>query len=166
MMTLFPALRRLPLVLLGVALCASLWAVAPVPVRAAATLTVATAADTATTDGQCSLRGAVTNGRSALRHHVGRRGGQRAGDTIAIAATGKITLTSALPALAKDVTIAGPTSGAGVIVDGGCTVNGSGVCTGGGVTVFTVSSGVTATISTLTIQHGGGQVAASTIRAR
>ena len=80
------------------------------------------------------------------------------GNTIAIAATGTITLGSALPALTKNVTITGPTSGTGVIVDGGCTVNGSGVCTGGGVTVFMVNSGVTATISALTIQHGTGGI--------
>ena len=83
-----------------------------------------------------------------------------AGDTINITATGKITLGSALPTLTNNVTITGPTSGAGIIIDGGCTVNGSGVCTTGGVRVFTVSSGVTVSLSNLTIQHGNAATAA------
>ena len=67
---------------------------------------------------------------------------------------GKITLTSRTLTVAGNVTITGPTSGAGVIVDGGCTFNGT-ICTSGtGVTVFTVNPGVTVGISNLTIQHG------------
>ncbi len=68
-----------------------------------------------------------------------------AGNTITFGVTGTITLSSALPALAKPVAITGPTSGAGITVDGG-----------GNVQIFVVNSGVTASISNLTIANGNG----------
>ena len=67
--------------------------------------------------------------------------------------------------LAASVTVRGPTSGAGVIVDGGCTGCDPGQTPSGGVQVFAVNSGVTASLSNLTIQHGnatgGGATAAA-----
>jgi len=66
------------------------------------------------------------------------------GNTITFSVTGTITLTSALPAINKPVAITGPTSGAGVTVSGGNAVQ-----------VFVVNSGVTASISNLTIANGG-----------
>jgi CSLREA domain-containing protein len=62
-----------------------------------------------------------------------------------------ITLATGTLTLAQDVTIDG--TGRTVVVDGGCALN-NGHCQSGGVTVFTVNSGVTASLSTLTIQHG------------
>jgi hypothetical protein len=148
-MAMFPApLRRLLLALLGGALACLGWLVLSptTPVAAATTYTV-----TSTTDS-----GGVAGTPGDLRFAITQvNAGTGTGDTITITAAGTIILGSALPALTKNVAITGPTSGAGIVIDGGCTVNGSGVCQSGtGVTVFTVNSGVTVNLSNLTIQHG------------
>ena len=65
-------------------------------------------------------------------------------NTITITATGAITLASALPAITKNVAIAGP-GAAMLTVDGNHAVR-----------VFAVNSGVTASISNLTIANGKG----------
>ncbi len=97
---------------------------------AAANFIVSTTNDT----GGGSLRDAITQVNA----------GSGTGDTITFSVTGTITLTSGtLPALAKPVAITGPTSGAGMTVDGNHAVR-----------VFVVNSGVTASISTLTIANG------------
>jgi hypothetical protein len=55
--------------------------------------------------------------------------------------------------LTRSVTIDG--TGHTITVDGGCVFIG-GACTSGGVTVFTVNSGVTASLSNLSLQEGRG----------
>ena len=75
--------------------------------------------------------------------------------------SGTITLSAGTLTLVGNVTIDG--TGRSVIVDGGCTFSG-GACTGvTGVRVFTVNSGVTATLTALTIQHGNGGTGGSGI---
>ena len=110
----------------------------PTPV-AAATYTVNALTDTGAGSGTTGdLRFAIT--------HVNAGNG---GDTITFSTTGTITLTSALPHLTKGVTITGPTSGAGITVDGN-----------NAVVVFTVDLG-TVNLSNLTIQHGNAAAAAA-----
>jgi len=103
----------------------------------------------------------VTNcndsGRGSLR---GAIGAATAGDTITFSAnlnctsagTGPIILTTGTLTVDKTLTIDG--TGATITVDGGCTTDTNGTCTAGGVTIFTVNSGVNATLTALTIQHG------------
>lgn len=106
---------------------------------AAAGYTVNALTDTGTGSGTTGdLRYAITQVNA----------GAGTGDTITITATGTITLTSALPALAKPVTITGPTGGAGVTVQAAMMPN---TATYG---VFKVNNGVTASISNLTIANG------------
>ncbi|HZD49884.1 MAG TPA: right-handed parallel beta-helix repeat-containing protein, partial [Silvibacterium sp.] len=104
----------------------------------AVTLTVNTTADSSDAAGSCgtgtcSLRDAITQAA--------------AGDTIQFASTVTpiITLLSPLPAIAANLTIAGP--GANVL-----TVSGNNSATVG--TIFTINTGVTASISGLTIANG------------
>ena len=80
-------------------------------------------------------------------------------NTITITATGTITLTSALPALAKPVAITGP--GAAML-----TVRAAATPQSAAYGVFAVNSGVTASIGNLTIANGnapgsGGGIANS-----
>ena len=81
-------------------------------------------------------------------------------DTINFNATGRgtITLASANGPLIPQasVTITGP-GGTPTTVDGGCTFS-NGTCQSGGVTVFEVNSGLTVSLSGLTIQHGNASV--------
>ena len=83
--------------------------------------------------GSGSLRAAITTANAD------------SGDTINITATGTITLLSALPAIAADVTITGP--GATSV-----TVSGNNSTTVG--TIFTINSGATVSMSGLTIANG------------
>jgi hypothetical protein len=97
----------------------------PAPaVRAATPLHVTSCADDG---GAATLRGMI--------------GAAAAGDTIVFDQDCMITLTQGTLSLTQNMTIDG--TGHTVIVDGG-----------GGVQVFLVNSGVTASLSTLTIQHG------------
>jgi len=73
--------------------------------------------------------------------------GAGTGDTITITATGTITLTSALPALTKPVAITGP--GAAML-----TVQAAAMPKTAAYGVFTVNTGVAASISNLTITNG------------
>ncbi|MGI8858490.1 MAG: putative Ig domain-containing protein [Thermomicrobiales bacterium] len=78
-----------------------------------------------------------------LRYAINQvNAGAGTGDTITITATGTIPLGSALPALAKPVAITGP-GAATLTVDGNHMVQ-----------VFLVNSGVTASITNLTIANG------------
>ncbi|MGI8855645.1 MAG: beta strand repeat-containing protein [Thermomicrobiales bacterium] len=92
------------------------------------------------TNTTCRLRDAIIYAASGL-------------DVIQFNSNGRGTITLSGGTLTKDVTITGPTSGAGVVVDGGCAFS-AGACTGGGVQVFGVNPGVTVSLSNLTIQHG------------
>jgi hypothetical protein len=74
-------------------------------------------------------------------------------DAIAAAAPGGTIVLASTLTLAQGVTIDG--TGHTVVLDGGCTFS-NGYCQSGGVTVFVVNSGVAASLSTLTIQHGAG----------
>ena len=128
--------RRLLFGLLGGALALVGWLLlAPATPVAAIAYTVNTLTDTcaglSTTGDLCFVINNVNLGSG--------------NDTITITATGTINLTSALPHLTKGVTITGPTSGVGVTVNGG-----------GANTVFIVDTGVTASISRLTIANGHG----------
>jgi predicted outer membrane repeat protein len=105
--------------------------------HAQVTYTVDTLADTNTGVGNTG----------SLRYVIGQVNKGSGGDTINFSgagATGTITLTSALPAIAESVTITGP--GANVL-----TVSGNNA-----VTVFTINSGVTVSLSGLTIANGIG----------
>jgi len=94
-----------------------------------ATIPVTTTADS----GTGSLRDAITTANA------------NAGDIINITATGTITLLSPLPAITANMTITGP--GAASL-----TVSGNNSATVG--TIFTIETGVTASISGLTIANG------------
>ena len=90
----------------------------------------------------------VTNtndsGAGSLRAAITTANGD-SGDMINITATGTVTLLSALPALAADMTITGP--GANIL-----TVSGNNSATVG--SIFAINTGVTASISGLTIANG------------
>ncbi len=108
------------------------------------------------TDGLCTLREAITaaNNNTASGATVGEcaAGSSSGSDTISFSVTGTISLTSALADITSDMTINGP--GANLL-----TVQRS---TAGGTPnfgIFVVQSGVTATISRLTI--AGGNVSGS-----
>ena len=108
---------------------------------------MATLADcTNPTNTICQLRDALSYAAPAGHHPVQQQG------------SGKITLTNDMQhgtlTLVGNVTITGPTTGTGVIVDGGCTGSCNTTNATGGVTVFAVNSGVTAALNNLTIQHG------------
>src|SRR5947209_12765052 len=115
--------RRLLLGLLGGVLALVGWLLlTPATPVSAATYTVNALTDTGAGSGTTGdLRYAIT--------HVNAGSG---GDTITFTTTGTITLSSALPALAKNVTITGPPSGVGITVDGN-----------NAVVVFTVNLGTT-----------------------
>ena len=108
----------------------------PAPaVHAATTLHVTSCADDG---GAATLRGMI--------------GAAAAGDTIAFDKDCTIALTQGTLSLTQNMSIDG--TGHTVIVDGGCTGCNPGGVPSGGVQVFLVNSGVTASLSTLTIQHG------------
>ena len=114
----------------------------------AATVTVTVKTDTTTgvaancPGASCSLRDAIA------------AAGPSDTITFAPALNGRtITLANGTLTLAQDVIIQGP-GATNLAVDGGCPTCGAGGTPSGGVTVFTVNSGVSATISGLTIQHG------------
>lgn len=117
-----------------------------------APVTVTTSADTnnacATSGtGTCSLRDAVTFANSNDSTTILFSLPNPSTITLTQGTTLALTRTTG-----KGTTIIGPGAGA-LAVDGGCTVSG-GVCTAGGVPVFSVDTGVTVSISGLTIQHG------------
>ncbi len=91
----------------------------------------------------------VTNttdsGPGSLRQAIITANADNAGDIINITATGTITLLSTLPAITANITITGP--GANLL-----TVSGGNSTTVG--TIFTITTGVTASISGLTISNG------------
>ena len=106
----------------------------------AATLTVNTTADSSDSScgSTCSLRDAINQANS-----------DNSGDTIQFNSSldgGTITLGSALPAINANITITGP--GANLL-----TISGNNNFSVG--SVFTISSGVTASIGELTIANGG-----------
>lgn len=92
--------------------------------------------------GAGSLRQAITDANNSP------------GSTISITATGTVTLATALPAITADVTISGP-GAANFIISGG---NSSTVGT-----IFTIDSGVTASISGLTITKAAGSCGGSSL---
>jgi hypothetical protein len=141
------------------------------PGVAAATLTVTTTGDTTTTGDGLALREAIScinagSNAPAADCPASPSPGYGTSDTIRfnISGTGvrTITLGSALPNLATGVVIDATTQpgfpSSSIVVDGGCTLNGSGQCTAGGARPFTVNSSVTATLTSLTIQHGNAGV--------
>jgi uncharacterized protein (TIGR03437 family) len=94
---------------------------------ASASIVVTTLADS----GLGSLRAAITNANASS-----------GGVTITFAVNGTINLLSALPALTQSMTITGP-GASSLVIDGG-----------GAVQVFNITTGITVTISGVTIQHG------------
>jgi CSLREA domain-containing protein len=104
-----------------------------------ATITVDTTDDELNSDGDCSLREAMTaaNTNAAVDNCAAGSGA----DTIDFSVDGPITLGSTLPFIDDDVTIDG--TGHSVAVSGGGTVR-----------VLVVNGGVAVSINTLTIQNG------------
>jgi len=98
--------------------------------------------------------GAGSGTTGDLRYAINQvNAGAGTGDTITITATGAITMRSGpLPALAKPVAITGP--GAAMLTVQAATVPHSAI-----YGVFTVNSGVTASISNLTIANGNSDAA-------
>jgi hypothetical protein len=117
------------------------------------TYTVGTVADHAgglTSATTCRMAGNTTCAlRDALAYATSGT------DTITFNGTGQgtITLTNGSLTLTTNVTIIGPGANA-LAIDGGCTGCDPGGSPSGGVRVFVVNSGVTASISGLTIRHG------------
>jgi hypothetical protein len=135
----------------------------------AATLAVATTHDTVATGDGLSLREAIAcinagSNAPAADCPATPSPGYGTNDTIQFSTLNTITLTGGTLTLARDVAI---TSFAGNVIDGGCTLDSGGLCTTGGVRVFTVNSGVSVTMTGLTIQRGnagagsGGAIANS-----
>jgi hypothetical protein len=93
--------------------------------------------------GNCTLRDAIT---AAVPNDT---------ITFPLGFSGTITLTASLGSLtlAQPVTIVGPGQGL-LIISGGCTTCGPGGARSDGVRVFVDNSGVTATISGVTIERG------------
>jgi len=120
---------------LWTAFCLILCSLGSLGTARGATITVTNTNDS----GANSLRAAITTANADT------------GDTINITATGTITLLTALPAIAADMTISGP--GASSL-----TVSGSNSTTVG--TIFTINSG-TVSISGLTIANGVGSCGGS-----
>jgi CSLREA domain-containing protein len=124
---------------------------APSPTPTPATITVNSTSDTVNAgDGSCTLREAMmaantnTTSGSVTGECAAGGGGS---DTIAFSVSGTINLTSALPGITSDMTINGP--GLSQL-----TVRRSAVSGTPNFRVFTINSGVTATISGLTISGG------------
>ncbi len=86
-----------------------------VPVAHAASLTVTTPNDNTTTDGQCSLREALTNANNNAQTYIDCAAGNGV-DTITFSINGTITLVSPLPAITDPLTIDG--TGHSITVDG------------------------------------------------
>ena len=108
----------------------------------AAGIVVTTSADTATNDGNCSLREAVGNANSDSQIHSDC-GGVAGQDTITFAAgVTSITLNSPLPSISDSV---------GLIIDGAgaVTINGA-----GSFRIFTVNNTAARTLTGLTITNG------------
>ena len=124
-----PSCSRLLLTVLSLTLCSLGFSVN----ASGSTITVTNTSDS----GTGSLRAAITTANA------------NPGDTIVFASglTGTITLLSTLPAITANLTITGP--GANQL-----TISGNNSSTVG--TIFTINSGVTASISGLTIAHGVG----------
>jgi CSLREA domain-containing protein len=111
----------------------------------AATITVTTLADPAGLSGTCSLRQAITNANGKNQSGSTNCSGGTGTDTIEFSVTGKITLGSALPAIANtspgSLTIDG--SGQAITLDGANTY-----------TIFAVNSGATLSLQFLTLSDG------------
>jgi CSLREA domain-containing protein len=144
-------MRHIQLLLIALLLTASLnLAQAPVPARAASTITVNTLNDDTINDGLCTLREAITNANGdtdALFIPFSDCATGSGNDTIKFLSglTGSILLGLPLPAL---------TDTDGVSIDGSAgkvTVNGNNT-----FRVFDIASGVTAIIKNLTITNGIG----------
>jgi uncharacterized repeat protein (TIGR01451 family)/CSLREA domain-containing protein len=109
------------------------------PAAAATTIAVTTTGDVTATDGQCSLREAISNANADTDTTGGDCAAGSGADTIDLSGlNGTITLSSNLPSINGDLTLTGP--GAGVL-----TVNAA-----GNDQVFTIDSGSVA-ISGLTM---------------
>ncbi|MGI8688107.1 MAG: beta strand repeat-containing protein, partial [Thermomicrobiales bacterium] len=132
-----------------VLLLASLLPVLSAQSVGAAAITVDSLGDGAAVAANCMVGHAV--GTCRLRDALAAAG---TGGAITFAVSGTINVNQAQGplTLALNVTIDG--TGATITVDGGCTGCDPGGTPTGGVTVFRVNSGVTAAISSLTIQHG------------
>ena len=125
---------------------------------AAATRTVDSLSDGAVDAGHCTD---AIAGNCTLRDAIAAA---LPNDTIAFTSgfSGTITLTAALGSLilAKNLTITGPGQNL-LFIDGDCTTCAAGGAHSDGVRVFIVNSGVTATISGVTITRGGRATAAA-----
>jgi CSLREA domain-containing protein len=132
--------RRLSLLITATAtlVAAIVW---PLPPADAATITVDTTNDELNSDGDCSLREAITaaNTNTAVDNCAAGASGT---DTITISVSGTIALGSQLPTISESLTISGP--GAGSL-----TLSGQ-----ANFVVLVASSGITLTISGLTISDG------------
>jgi CSLREA domain-containing protein len=115
-----------------------MWATPPAD---AATITVNTTDDELNSDGDCSLREAITaaNTNTAVDNCAA---GASGADTIVISVSGTVALGSPLPVVIESLTINGP--GANVL-----TVSGQ-----SNYVVFVASGGITLTISGMTISDG------------
>lgn len=114
---------------------------------AAASITVNTTADTVTTDGQCSLREALTNALNNAATYPDCAAGS-GDDTITFTVNGTITLLSALPSITgSDALEIIGNGAANTIISGNDQWQ-----------IFFVSGGATLTISGVTIANGYGML--------
>jgi CSLREA domain-containing protein len=114
--------------------------VANVTVVPGADIAVNTVSDELNTDGDCSLREAITSANSNLASDACAIGG--GADSIGFGVAGTIVLNSALPAITSDVAIVGP-AGDKVIISGG-----------GTAPLFVVASGGILRLDALTLSGG------------
>ena len=130
---------------------------------AASTITVTTTNDVAATDGQCSLREAITNANAIVDTTGGDCAvGTVGADTIDLSSlSGAIVLASDLPTIADDLTLSGPGSTSltidangnnHVLSIGGVTVTISGLKLTGGAGAFS-GGGIDNEFGNLTIQN-------------
>ena len=125
-------------------LLAMIGAALPGSARAAATITVNSAADTLGTDGYCTLREAITNANNNVGYYPDCMAGS-GNDTIVFASslgTATITLTSALPNI---------TDSAGLTIDGSNRITLSG---NDSVRVLYVYSGASLSLQNISVTHG------------
>ena len=116
----------------------------PAPLAHAATITVTTTADELNTNGQCSLREAITNANANSQAGSTDCSAGTGNDTITFGVSGTITLCSTL--LIQDtagLTITGP--------EGGITISGDNT-----VRVFSMHADTTLTLEKLTVANGKG----------
>ena len=134
-------LRHLQLIILFLAFFAS-FAVSPPTIQAATMFNVTAMADTATSDGSCTLREAVlaANGSPANADCGSDSGGPY---SVSFTVNGTITLGAELPTIERNMTIDG--AGHSVTVSGNNTVP-----------VFTVMMEVTLNLQNLTVANGYG----------